>query len=150
MRRLQSPLCQLAARRCASSGLGAARRAPQALAAVRRTPVSRSSVGLRVFSSTTSSSATTGIDPEPFLQAGSLAMEQGDPDEAIRQFTLAVLANPALPTGYCFRAECRVALGDYGEAIADFTKATEIAPEMVRSRSLLCQPQLWRPVTPNS
>ena len=64
--------------------------------------------------------------------AGTLALQQGDPEEATRQFTLAVVANPAHPTGYCYRAECRVALGHYAEAIKDFQKATELAPQLVR------------------
>lgn len=74
----------------------------------------------------------SGIDPDPFIRAGTLALQQGDPEEATRQFTLAVVANPAHPTGYCYRAECRVALGHYAEAIEDFQKATELAPQLVR------------------
>lgn len=97
------------------------------------------SVGLRQRSGLRALCTSSGVDPEPFIQAGTLALQQGDSEEAIRQFTLAVLANPGVPTGYCFRAECRVALGNYAEAIEDFQKATELAPDLVRMQHPVSQ-----------
>jgi len=81
---------------------------------------------------------SSGVDPERFIGAGSAALGRGDAEEAVRQFTLAVLANPGLPTGYCYRAECHIALGNYAEAIVDFHKATELAPGLVRPTSPPC------------
>ena len=74
--------------------------------------------------------AAPGVE-DHFIQAGTLAAQQGDPEEAIRQFTLAAMANPTSIPSYCLRAECRVALGEYTEAIDDFTKATQLAPDMM-------------------
>ena len=50
-------------------------------------------------------------------------------------------AHPTIPTGYCFRAECHVALGQFDSAIADFEKAVSLAPDLVRY-PLLATPAL--------
>ena len=48
-----------------------------------------------------------------------------------------------IPTGYCFRAECHVALGQFDSAIADFEKAVELAPDLVRLHP--CSPPVLLP-----
>ena len=143
-RGLQERLPSGAAAACGLGGAvraGGRRRAAVAPETARRYSISRADVhtpsprgGLLVRGIATSS----GVDPERFVSAGSAALGRGDAEEAIRQFTLAVLANPGLPTGYCYRAECHVALGNYGEAIEDFQKATELAPGLVRLGVKLC------------
>eukprot|EP01047_Picozoa_sp_COSAG01_P073534 COSAG01_NODE_12020_length_1815_cov_2.556527_1_plen_359_part_00 len=87
-----------------------------------------------------SSSSGGGTNPiEQFIGLGHAAMERGDAAAAQEQFSLAIVAAPQLPTGYCFRGECRAALGEYERAADDFAKAVELAPTLVVAHRFLAE-----------
>src|SRR5947209_5385332 len=50
-------------------------------------------------------------------------------DKAIAAFTDALRHEPAHPTGHYFRGRCHAAAENYVAAVADFTRAIELAPD---------------------
>lgn len=68
---------------------------------------------------------------EQRLNQGNKYFDEGKYNEAIREYTKAIEADPNLVEPYTNRASAYVEVGEFDKAIADNTKAIELDPENV-------------------
>lgn len=71
----------------------------------------------------------TKLNPETVLNTGITFFNEGKMEKALEQFDLAVEQNPDLADAYYYRGLTHMNRGNNAEAIADFQKMLELAPE---------------------
>ena len=77
---------------------------------------------------------SSGADPGGHIQTALALVDQRQFEPAIAEFTLALEANPANALAiYQNRGAMYLAVGKYAEALADYTKASELKPDDERS-----------------
>jgi Flp pilus assembly protein TadD len=62
------------------------------------------------------------------VDKGIAAFENGNLQEAVKQFSIAIKENPKRDAAYVLRGLAYGSLGDYSKAIADFTQAIKLDP----------------------
>ncbi|MDR2152028.1 MAG: tetratricopeptide repeat protein, partial [Helicobacteraceae bacterium] len=67
---------------------------------------------------------------------GVAAQNRGDYQEAIKQYTEAIKADPKLAIAYAYRGMAYYNLGDYKQAITDCNQAIEIDPKLAMAYSV--------------
>ncbi len=78
-----------------------------------------------------------------YCARGATYGRNGDPDEAIADFTEALRLDPKNGQAYCGRGHTWAAKGDYGKAVADLTEAQRLVPIDAHSLDALAWLRAW-------